>query len=166
MDFDEPGWPLIDDFFRELAAGRSDTSIRRYARVHHRLVAFLDTADMTLGLGDERSALLDAEREFHDSGAFWTVWGPDELVECLPSFLHETWMPPGLGESRVQISVVSRLLAHLMRQRLLDGEATPRSILDVTAAIGQAQRALEARSAHPAGSQMPGRFLQPPGPEW
>lgn len=166
MHIDEPGWPLIDDFFGDLAAGRSDTTIRRYARVHHRLVAFLDTADMTLGLGDDRSTLLDAEREFHDSGAFWTLFGPDELLECLPSFLHETWMPSGVGESRVQISVVRRLLEALMRQQLLGGPGTTRAVLQVSAAIGRAELALEQRPAHPAGTQMPSRFLQQRGPEW
>lgn len=166
MHIDEPAWPLIDNFFYQLAQGRSDVTVRRYARVRHRLVSFLDTADMTLGLGDNRSLLLEAERQFHDSGAFWTLYGPDELIECLPSFVHETWLPRGVGEARLQISVVRRLLLMLLRQDLRCGPGTSRAVAQAHDAIDQARLAIDNRSAHPAGTQMPARFWQQPGQKW
>lgn len=168
MYFDEPGWPLIDDFFAELAFGRTATTVRRYVRVHQRLVSFLDTGDMTLGLGDERAGLLDAEREFHESGAFWTLYGSAELVECLPSFLHQAWLPAGITESRMQVSVAARLLDHLVRQGLIDG-FIPRDVLaGVCLSIDRARREVELRATKGIGGSptMPARFLQQPGAEW
>lgn len=162
MDLDEPSWPLIDDFFAELARRRSAVTVRRYVRIHHRLVGFLDTADMTLGLGDDRAKLLEAEREFHDSGAFWILYGSAELVECLPSFLHESWLPRGVTEARMQVSVTSRLLDHLMRQGLIDGFVSREVLAGVCRAIDQARRDVETGAAEQsAGPQtMPRRFLQ------
>jgi len=165
MDIDEPGWPLIDDFFASLCEGRRAETARRYARVRHRLMSFLDTGDMTLGLGTTEVALLEAERQFHDSGAFWALFGPDELVCCLPSFLHETWLPEGDGEARAQISVVSRLLKSLAG-RDLDWTVTRCAYWEAEAAVTEARRVVTRRPNRPEEAAMPDRFLRQPGPEW
>ncbi|MET0931626.1 MAG: hypothetical protein ABWX74_19045 [Aeromicrobium sp.] len=166
MDIDEPGWPLIDDFFQAEAEGKSAATVRRYARVRERLTAFLDTGDMSLGLGTHMAALLESERQFHDSGAFWTLFGPAELVGCLPSFLHETWLPGQVAEARTQISLVGRLLT-VLRQGHIDRRLTQCAVYDAEAAVARARRDL-ARRSHPSarGDHMPDRFLQQPGPEW
>ncbi|WP_332662683.1 hypothetical protein [Aeromicrobium sp.] len=170
MDIDEPGWPLIDDFFAKEASGRAEATVRRYVRVRDRLTQFLDTADMGRWLGTHPATLLEAEREFHELGAFWQLFGPDELVCVLPGFLLEPWMPESLGEARTQISLVSRLLSHLSRKRLLDFSVIRCAYWESEAAVKQARIDLEARSAarmpDEHAQEMPSRFKQQPGPQW
>lgn len=167
MDADEPGWPIIDDFFRAEIEGRSVVTAHRYLRVRGRLMVFLETGDMALGLGTQTAALLDAERQFHDAGAFWTLFGPAELVCCLPSFVHDTWLPGGLAEARTQVSLVARLLTHLSRQRLIDRRLTSGALHEAEAAVAHARRRLAERPATPSGgASMPDRFRQQPGPQW
>lgn len=167
MDADEPGWPLIDDFFRAEVEGRSTATARRYLRVRPRLTDFLETGDMTLGLGTHPAALLEAERQFHDSGAFWTLFGPDELVCCLPSFVHDTWLPAGVAQARTQVSLVGRLLTHLGRQPLIDRQITACALHEAVAAVAHARRQLARREvASSAPERMPDRFRQRPGPQW
>jgi len=170
MDPDEPGWPLLDDFFAQEASGRADPTMRRYGRVRDRLTHYLDTADMVRWLGTEAGTVLSAEREFHEHGAFWHLHGPDELVCVLPGFLQEPWLPEGLGEARTQISLVSRLLSLLTRRRLLDMSLFGRAHRDAEAAVTQARVDLEARSAAREPDEwaqdVPSRFKQEPGPQW
>ena len=157
MDADEPGWPMIDDVFRDLAVGRSTATVRRYLRVRARLYAFLDTADLRGALGAEASAVLHEARRQHDDGAFWAVLGVDELARCLPVFTTEPWLPDGSAEARVHLGVVSRLAARLT--------ATP-GRHDVDAAVVAARRLLAVRPSPLEPQRMPERFLRPPGPAW
>ena len=168
MDIDEPGWPLIDDFFRAEADGRSAPTVRRYERVRRRLMSFLDTGDMSLGLGTQPAALLEAERQFHDTGAFWTLLGPEELICCLPSFLHETWLPERTGEARTQISLVGRLLTALRRRHDFDWRVVSCAHLEAQAAVEQARRDLADRPAEPwtKAHELPARMRRESGPEW
>lgn len=170
MDPDEPAWPLLDDFFAKEASGRAEATVRRYVRVRDRLTQFLDTADMSRWLGTEPATLLSAEREFHENGAFWQLFGPDELVCVLPGFLLEPWVPGSLGEARTQISLMSRLLSHLSRKRLLDLSVTSCAFWEAETAVKQARIDLEARSvsreADEWAQDMPARFRQEPGPQW
>ena len=140
MDADEPGWAIIDDFFRDLAVGRSAATTRRYLRVRARLYAFLDTVDLSPALGaDAVDALLV------------------DLARCLPAFVRAPWVPEGLTEARVHLSVVSRLAARM-------GTGSARDQTDV--AVAQARDRLDDRSAVASTHQMPPRFLAPPGPRW
>lgn len=170
MDPGEPGWPLIDDFFAKEASGRAEATVRRYARVRDRLTQFLDTGDMSRWLGTEPATLLSAEREFHEAGAFWQLLGADELVCVLPGFLLEPWMPESLGEARTQISLVSRLLSHLSRKRLIDFSVVRCAYWEAEVAVKQARVDLVARSAAREpdewAQEMPSRFRQEPGPQW
>jgi hypothetical protein len=165
MDIDEPGWPIIDDFFTAVGEGRRPATVRRYSRVRHRLYDFLDRGDMTLGLGTEPAALLEAERQFHDSGAFWSLWGADELVCCLPSFLHPTWLPEGVVEARLQITLSGRLLTWLSAADL-DWQVTSCAFYEAQAAVKQALNDLKGRSSGASEQRMPDRFRQAPGPQW
>ena len=170
MDPDEPGWQLLDDFFAKEASGRAEATVRRYARVRDRLTQFLDTGDMSRWLGAHPAILLSAEREFHQDGAFWQLFGPDELVCVLPGVLQEPWLPESLGEARTQISLVSRLLKHMSRMRLLDLALFACAYLEAESAVKQARVDLEARSAakepDERAQEMPDRFKQQPGPQW
>lgn len=170
MDADEPGWQLIDDFLAAEAAARADATVRRYARVRSRLTHFLDTGDMADWLGTHPATLLSAEREFHERGAFWQLFGPDELVCALPGFLLEPWLPESLGEARTQISLVSRLLSHLSRKRLLDFSVIRCAYWDAEGAVKAARLTLEARSAAREpdawADEMPRRLRGDPGPQW
>jgi hypothetical protein len=161
MDADEPGWPMIDDFFRDLAVGRSTATTRRYLRVRARLYHFLDTADLRSALGAQAAADLEVERRRHASGAFWTgafwtVLGEDDLARCLPAFVRDPWLPDGVGEARVQLSVVSRLAARLGTS----------GIHDVERAVARSRELLERAEPVVASARMADRFRQRPGPQW
>jgi hypothetical protein len=170
MDLDEPGWLLLDDFFAAQADGRAQATVRRYARVRGRLTQFLDAGDLADWLGSHPATLLSAEREFHEHGAFWRLFGPDDLVCVLPGFLLGPWLPEGLGEGRTQISLVSRLLSHLSRGGLLDLSVVRGAYWDAQNAVRQARSALEARSAAREpdawAERLPARFRHEPGPGW
>ena len=157
MDADEPGWPIIDDFFRDLAVGRSVATARRYLRVRARLYRFLDSADLGPALGAEAAARLERERQVHASGSFWALHGLDELGRCLPALVREPWLPGGLAEARVHLSVVSRLAARL--------GAAP-AAAETAAAVGEALEGLDRRPTATGSARMPTRFLAPPGPTW
>jgi hypothetical protein len=159
MDADEPGWAIIDDFFRAESADRAAPTVRRYLRARVRLYEYLDTADMTPGLGADASTLLQAERQFTETGAFWTLFGADDLACCLPGFVDETWWPAGLADTRTQVSLTTRLL------RWCGGPRSAQHAVDV--AVAQARSRLAARTSAPAARpQLPERFRRRPGPRW
>ena len=166
MELDEPGWPLIDDFVHQLSEGRKPETTRRYERVRQRLTHFLDTAEMAFDLGTAEMTLLEAEREFHEHGAFWLLYGPTELVACLPGFISEPWLAESAGEARVQISVVSRLVAALHKSGLI----TAVSHADAVRAVAYARKQLDRRSAlqsRDSGEiKIPRRLLGKPTAEW
>lgn len=170
MDFDEPGWQLLDDFFIAEGGVRSAATLRRYARVRDRLTHYLDVEDMAPWLGTHPATLLSAEREFHENGAFWQLFGADELVCALPGFLEPSWMPDGVGEARTQVSLVERLLKYLSRHRLVDWGWLGCAGYEADAAVRQARRQLyrraEERLPDAWASDMPPRFKQLPGPQW
>jgi hypothetical protein len=138
MDADEPGWAMIDDVLRDLAVGRSAATTRRYLRVRVRLYAFLDTVDLEPVLGDGESLA-------------------DDLVGCLPAFVREPWLPDGVAEARVHLSVVSRLVSRLAPEVA----AGP-----TDAAVARAREALDGRVPDVLPARIPARLLQPPGPGW
>ena len=142
MDADEPGWPIIDDFFRDLAVGRSAATTRRYLRVRARLYAFLDTVDLSPALGADADA---------------AVALADEIARCLPAFVSEPWMPDGLTEAQVHLSVVSRLAALL---------GTSSASRQTAAAVVEARERVARRPSVIEPARMPGRFLARPGPTW
>jgi hypothetical protein len=170
MDIDDPAWLLLDDFFRAEAHGRAEPTARRYLRVRARLLAFLETADMAAWLGTHEAAVLDAERQFHDHGAFWHLFGADALVCCLPGFVEPEWLAPTVGEARTQISLVSRLLDHLARGGHLDLPVVQCALWDAGAAVVAARRRLAERSARsepdPWATDIPDRLRRRPGPQW
>jgi len=168
MAYDEPGWQLLDDFFDDEALGRTESTSRRYGRVRDRLTGYLDVSDMSDGLGTYPATLLDAERQFHEQGAFWMLFGPDELVCCLPPFLRAPWLPDGTGEARTQISLVGRLLDHLRRKRRLDFSVVRCAFWEAEAAVEQARRELRQRPREPDpwATDVPRRLQGEPGPGW
>lgn len=113
MDLDEPGWPLIDDFFTKLADGRRPETVRRYVRVRHRLYDFLETDDMSEWLEPDEVILLAAEREFGREDALRAVVGVEGLLRCLPGLVTDEVLPPTTAEARMQTSVVNRLITHV-----------------------------------------------------
>jgi hypothetical protein len=141
MDADEPGWAMVDDVFRDLAVGRSTATTRRYLRVRARFYAFLDTADLGPAQGSDVAETL-----------------ADDIARCLPAFAGEPWLPDGLAEARVHLSVVSRLAARL-------GPAAARRRTD--AAVVQSRERLARRApGDVVPARLPDRFRSRPGPEW
>jgi hypothetical protein len=110
MDIDEPGWPLIDDFFERLARGRAEATVRRYARVRHRFYDFLDVDDMSEWLQPDEVVLLALEREFLSEGAVWNLFGLEGLLRCIPGFVAESQLPTSAAEARMQVSVMKRFI--------------------------------------------------------
>jgi hypothetical protein len=168
MDIDEPGWPLIDDFFAALASGRKAETCRRYARVRLRLYDFLDVDDMGLWLTPDEVTLLAAEREFVRDGALWTLYGVEGLLRCLPGFVAEPALPSTATEARMQLSVVNRLLLHLRRVRQVDRSMVG-AYREAMQAIGRGRIDLERRldgSPPVPRTEIAARFRQPPGPQW
>ncbi len=171
MEIDEPGWPLIDDFFEGLAEGRKAPTVRRYARVRHRLYEFLDNDDMSAWLQPDEVTLLAAEREFGREGAVRSVVGLDGLLRCLPGFLAVERLPSTAAEARMQISVVSRFVNYLRGWHLDPGQHYT-SLAIAMRAVRRARLDLRARDSPSLQAavdqidQMPRRFRQEPGPQW
>lgn len=179
MHFEEPGWPLIDDFFLRLAEGRKAETVRRYARVRLRLYDFLDVDDMAEWLGADDATLLAAEREFVRDGAVWALFGIDGVLRCLPGFLTEAQMPTSAAEARMQVSVIGRFVIDL-RKRHLVPRAHWQSLLLARRAVMRTRTRMDderrlATLGPPSGSlkealdqidRVHGRFRQEPGPQW
>lgn len=171
MEIDEPGWPLIDDFFSGLAEGRKAPTVRRYARVRHRLYDFLDEDDMSAWLEPDEVTLLAAEREFGRDGALRSAVGLDGLLRCLPGFLAAERLPSTTAEARMQISVISRFVNYLRGWHLVPREHF-RSLVMAARAVQRARLDLHARDSPSLQAaidqidQIHGRFKQPPGPQW
>jgi hypothetical protein len=106
----EPPLPIIDEIFDKLMRGQSPVGVDRYLRVRDRLMLFFETADMTEALGAERAALLQYQRDYRDIGAFWSMFGAAELIECLPLYISDKWRMRGAGDALTQLLVVSRIL--------------------------------------------------------
>lgn len=169
MDFDEPGWPLIDDFFSALGEGRTVSAVRRYTRVRLRLYDFLDVDDMVAWLGPDDATLLAAEREFLPDGAVWNLFGLDGVLRCLPGFVCEARLPGSAAEARMQVSVIKRLFADLRKRHLVPPDSR-RSFLAARRAVLQASVDLEQRLSgtlvDPRDHVLGKRFRQEPGPRW
>lgn len=147
MDCDEPSWPLVDDFFAELAFGRSAGTVRRYVRVRHRLLVLVDAADV-----------VDASGQL----------GGAELIACLPDFVAEEYLPTGATQARMQVSVAARLVQHLLRDRLVERALPGEKLAEVYLALERARHYIDTRTAdfEVANTTMPARFLQRPGARW
>jgi hypothetical protein len=144
MELDEPGWPLIDDFFEDLAQGRKPVTVRRYVRVRQRLYDFLDVDDMCRWLEPDEVTLLAAEREFGRDGAVRSALGLGGLLRCLSGFVGEDVLPSTTAEARMQISVVNRFVIHLRDHHLVP-RAERRSLLIAGRAVRRARLDLIAR---------------------
>ena len=152
MLIEEPGWLLLDDFFRAEARGRSPATVRRHARVRQRLMDFLDLADLAPCLGTEPATLVELERQLCPQGAFWSGLGADELVCCLVGFVQAPWLPRSVAEARTQISLTGRLLTHLEGRGVLDLRLVGCVLRDTEVAL---QRAREDLAAGGTGSTDP-----------
>ncbi|AWB92659.1 hypothetical protein [Aeromicrobium chenweiae] len=178
MDFEEPGWPLIDNFFVRLAEGRKAETVRRYARVRLRLYDFLDVDDMIEWLGPDDATLLAAEREFLRDGAVWTVFGLGGVLRCLPGFLTEAQLPTSGAEARMQVSVVSRFVTDLRNRHLVPREDVHALLVARRAAMRARDRLQLEQKLRAAGpdsglhraiaeiDRVHERFRQQPGPQW
>lgn len=150
MYFEEPGWPLIDDFFLHLAEGRKDQTVRRYARVRLRLYDFLDVDDMIQWLGPDDATLLAAEREFVRDGAVWSTFGLDGVLRCLPGFLAESQLPTSKAEAHMQVSVIGRFVTWVRDWHRPPTTTHEReSLRTAWRAVRQAKRHLEERERSP-----------------
>ncbi|MCW2748675.1 MAG: hypothetical protein JWP10_1817 [Nocardioidaceae bacterium] len=133
---------MFDSFLAEVSLGRQRVTRQRYQRVFTHLDLFLDHVDVTPHLGTHPAALLSAEREFDSAGAFQRVFGPFELMCCLPGFIEPPWLLPGAQEARVQVSLTGRLLAWLRTNGYVDVHIDSCAYLETKSIIDRARRAL------------------------
>jgi hypothetical protein len=133
----------LQRFFAHEALGVRPATARRYEHVAAHLFRFLDDVDVVRQLGAGPAALLESERQFGRSGAFFRVLGFDELVACLADFVAPEWLLPADVDARTQISLTDRLLKRLQREQLIDMPIVACAYLDTEAAIKAARRHLK-----------------------
>lgn len=133
----------LQRFFAHEALEVQPATARRYERVMAHLFTFLDSVDVSNQLGTGPAALLESERQFGRSGAFFRVLGFDELVCCLADFVAPEWLLPADVDARTQISLTSRLLKRLQREQLIEMPIVYCAYLDTQSAIREARRRLK-----------------------
>lgn len=132
----------LERFIAEESVGRTSATARRYQRVLVRLLQMLDTLDVASYLGTGPAGLLEVERDFGREGAFFRLFGYDELVCCLPALLEPPWLPQAAGERRTQISIVDRLLRRLRQDHVLDMAVVACAVWEAHAAVRRARDAV------------------------
>lgn len=144
---------VLEAFVLEESQGRAPATVRRYQRVLAHLLLFLDRADVAAALGTHAAALLEAERDFGREGAFFRLFGFEELVACLPDFLGPGWLAVSPAERRTQVSLVERLLGALCRRGLVDLQVARCAVHEARDAVRAARRGPSApRSSRPPGT--------------
>lgn len=134
----------LQRFVAEEAFDVTRSTADRYERVLEHLLTFLDEVDVAPHLGTGPATLLASERQFGERGAFFRVFGFDELVVCLAGFVENDWLLPARVDARTQISLTGRLLTRLRRDGLLDMFSVACAFLDTEAAVALARRTVSA----------------------
>ncbi|WP_370618471.1 hypothetical protein [Mumia sp. Pv 4-285] len=138
--------PILADFLADVQRDRTARTQRAYAGVVLHLQHYLDTADMCPHLGTHDGTLLAQERQVTGSeGSFFRLFGPGELLCCLPGFLDDPWLA-STPQPRSHVALVGRLLRFLDRRGLV-GPTGRCAWYDAEAAVRRARQA--ARDAAP-----------------
>lgn len=111
---------VLDSFFGDVSVTKTECTRARYARAHAALVRYLGEADLASLLGRETAQIVAAEREFDPTHAFIRVMTAEELIMMLPGFVDGEALPAGRADARTHISLTDRLVAHMIRFRLID----------------------------------------------
>ncbi|KAA1423881.1 hypothetical protein FE697_010015 [Mumia zhuanghuii] len=108
--------PILADFLADVQPDRTARTQRAYAAVVLHLQRYLDTDDMSPHLGTHDGTLLAHEREVAGAeGSFFRLFGPGELLCCLPGFLEGPWLET-TPHPRSHVALTARLLRHLDRR--------------------------------------------------
>ncbi|MGH1562197.1 hypothetical protein [Mumia sp. DW29H23] len=138
--------PILADFLADVQRDRTARTQRAYADVVQHLQRYLDTADMCRHLGTYGGTLLTQEREISGAaGSFFRLFGPGELIFCLPGFLEEPWLLT-TPQPRSHLALTDRLLRWLDRRGVVGADYRC-AWYEAGAAVRQARQ--EARRAAP-----------------
>ncbi len=130
---------VLETFFFDAEAGKSAATRARYVRTQAALARYIETVDVADCFGDDVAQLVAAEREFDSSGAFLRIMTAEELVVLLPGFVEDERLPACRADARTQVSMTDRLVAFLIRFRLIDGSRFSRAVLDTQVACATAR---------------------------
>ncbi|HET7326234.1 MAG TPA: hypothetical protein VFJ14_03015 [Nocardioidaceae bacterium] len=138
--------PDLADFLVHVSTGRRPQTSVRYVRVLEHLARFVAEIKLDVvahQLGTDCAMLLGSEREFDCGSAFWRVFGYDELVCCLPSFIEDEWLLPQHADARTQVSLTARLLPWMRRRGIIDMSLCACAYWDAEYAVKKARARLE-----------------------
>lgn len=131
--------PFLAAFLTDVQRDRTARTQRAYADVVQHLQRYLDTADMRQHLGTDDGTLLTQERDLTGSeGSFFRLFGPGELIFCLPGFLEGAWLAT-TPQPRSHIALTGRLLRWLDRRGVV-GSDYRCAWYDADAAVRQARQ--------------------------
>lgn len=131
---------MLDEFFEQESAGRSESTRSRNRRVHEQLVRFLDEGDMSRALDAHENALLAGVRR--DGRGFLDVFGPEEAVVCLARFVRSDWLLERATDARAQVELAGRLITWLDARGHLDHDRLGGALYEAEAAVREARAQL------------------------
>lgn len=138
--------PDLSEFLVQMCTGRRPQTSARYIRVLGHLGRFAAEVELDVvarPLGTDCATLLGCEREFGRGGAFWRIFGYDELVCCLPGFIEGEWLLPQRADARTQVSLTARLLPWLRRRGIIDMSLCACAYWDAEYAVKKARARLD-----------------------
>ena len=140
--------PVIDDILSVFFAGECDSKegppLHRIEFVDASLRHYLETQGERV-LVDDDVTLLHLERQFNRDGAFCRSMHADDLILMIAGYLR-AYVPREPLVLRAQLAAVERLIASVLRQRLINPEEMLLPLLDARDAIDRGRRELR----HPA----------------
>lgn len=134
--------PTIDDIFdsylRAERDGASGINQLRIVLVESLLRECLENDGEKILTASDR-ILLEAERNFAAEGAFARTMHAEDLLFVLPLFLTSPWLLQKPLEQRVQLDLVEKLTAFLLRSGLVPREGRECILIDIGSAIDRAR---------------------------
>lgn len=132
---------VLEGFFAQSRVLRHPALWTRSHGVRRKLERYLDL-ESERWLSDSEKVLVHAERQMHSPGAVTRVAGPETLLNALPGFLGERWLPRHPALARVQIMVVSELAGYLPTAGMIDPRRVACRLLEVEAQVARARQVL------------------------
>jgi len=147
---------ILAEFFSRHLEGKAGLRRKRIERVEQRLRECLEMEGHRV-LVTSDLVLLEAEREFHPDDAFARTMHADDLIYVLDTFVRDPWLSQDPTDRRVQLRVTDALAGAILGHRLVDRQQMMCPLLDLRAAIDDAQRALKKEAARSDVTQQAGR---------
>ena len=112
---------ILRRFVAEEGRGRTAATVERYGETIDRMLEYLEVLDPQETLdADDATRLIQARA---DGRSFLSALGFDALVQVLPGFLRDPWLPPRGQRRAGHRSLAEKLLVFLRRDGLIDVDA-------------------------------------------